>query len=205
MINFKHQIIVVHGGDAFDSYQDYLKFLNQWQIDFNKFKADTKEWKKSLTIDLGVNYEVILPEMPNKRNAKYNEWKIWFEKFIPFLDLEIVLVGHSLGGTFLAKYLAENKFPKTIKALFLVAPMYNAEGTDESMGDFVIPDSLANLGSRTNRIFIYHSQDDPVVPFKNLSKFEKQLPKATIRIFTDRGHFNQEHLPELAEDIKALF
>ncbi len=62
--------------------------------------------------------------MPNKTNAQFEEWKIWFEKFIPFLNDGVILVGHSLGGVFLAKYLSENKFPKKIGGVFLVSAVY---------------------------------------------------------------------------------
>ena len=51
---------------------------------------------------LGGEYDVLLPRMPNKNNAKYLEWKIWFERMIPFLNKEIILVGYSLGASFIA-------------------------------------------------------------------------------------------------------
>jgi predicted alpha/beta hydrolase family esterase len=201
----KHQIIVIHGGDNFDTYQEYLDFLKDYEIDFNRYKSAYKGWKENLEGNLGQGYEVILPEMPNAFNAKYVEWELWFNKLVPFFADEVVLVGHSLGGTFLAKYLAENIMPKKIRAVFLISPAHDADDADYSMADFILPEHLDKISEQSNHILIYHSQDDPVVPFKDLSKFKKQLPKATIRIFTDRGHFNQEHLPELAVDIKVLF
>ncbi len=201
----KHQVIVIHGGDNFDTYEEYLDFLKTFEIDINRYKSSYKGWRKNLEGDLGVGFEVILPEMPNAFNAKYTEWELWFNKIAQLLEQEIVLVGHSLGGVFLAKYLAENNLSKNIKALFLIAPPYDAEHAEYSMGDFVLPSSLEKIPGQTQNVFIYHSQDDPVVPFVDLSKYEKQLPTATLRIFTDRQHFNREHLPELVADIKTLF
>src|SRR3989344_3659970 len=104
----KTQIVVIHGGDTFDTYEQYLSFLKNYKIDFERFRENKKDWKATLAEKLGENYEVISHSMPNKRNAKYIEWKIWFEKFIPFLNPEVILVGHSLGGAFLAKYFSEN-------------------------------------------------------------------------------------------------
>ena len=51
-------------------------------------------------------FKVIKPEMPNKDMARYSAWKLWFEKHLPFLDSEkLIVIGHSLGAMFLIKYL----------------------------------------------------------------------------------------------------
>ena len=158
----KKQVVVIHGGSAFDSYEDYFSYLKNYKLDFEKLKR--KGWKENLTRDLGVDFEVITPKMPNSLNAKYIEWKIWFEKLIPFLEKEAVLVGHSLGGTFLAKYLSENKFPKKIPGTFLVAAPFNEDKT----------------GRRTN----YSLADFRLS--KSLNLFEKQIFKLLIAIHMDR-------------------
>lgn len=195
------QIIVIHGGDAFPSYEDYLLFLKSWEIDFERYRKGSESWKRSLGDRLGEGFEVITPDMPNKMNARYEEWKIWFDKFIPFLRDGVVFVGHSLGGTFLARYLSEEEIPVKIGAVLLVAAPYDEEGSDESLGDFVLPDALRALQNLGGRVFLYHSTDDPVVPFGNLAKYREELPEAVARSFRDREHFNQEEFPELVEDI----
>src|SRR3989344_3476169 len=107
------QVWVIHGGDAFASYDEYLEHLKNWEIDINRLRG-TDDWKSTLSNHLGSGYDVFRPSMPNSRNAKYIEWKIWFDKFVPFMEDGIVLVGHSLGGLFLAKYLSEEQLPKKI-------------------------------------------------------------------------------------------
>ena len=142
--------------------------------------------------------------MPNKINAKYNEWKLWFEKIAPLLDDEVALVGHSLGGSFLAKYLAENHFPKRIRGLFLVAAVHDSTPEDALL-DFTPPSSLDKVNEQAGQIFLYHSSDDPVVPVKDVDAFRAALPQATVRLFQDRGHFTQSEFPELVADISLLF
>jgi predicted alpha/beta hydrolase family esterase len=164
-------------------------------------------WKDSLQKALGGRYEVILPRMPNSLNARYAEWKIMFCKLVPFLKGRPILVGHSLGGIFLAKYLAENRFPRKVRATFLVAaPHGNDRGrkTNRSLVDFILPRSLARFREQGGKIFIYHSKDDSQVPFTHLEKYRRNLPDATTRIFGNRGHFSQEKLPELVKDIRRL-
>lgn len=153
--------------------------------------------------DLGDEYEVFTHQMPNKSNARYNEWKIWFEKLLPFLRDDVVLVGHSLGASFLTRYLAEERLPIRAKALMLVAGAYSAD-LEDMAPEFAAPESLMLATEQVEQIFLYHSKDDPVVPFKELSRYESALPKATSRVFEDKKHFNQEHFPELVADIKNV-
>lgn len=200
----KKQIVIIHGGDTFDTYEEYLSGLKNWQIDFEEYRSGKTGWKSNLGKDLGSEYEAIMPNMPSKFNAKYLEWKIWFEKFIPFLEQEVIFVGHSLGGIFLAKYLSENSYPKKIVAVFLIAAPFNTENTDFSLADFTLPESLALLEKQAGKIFLYHSKDDPVVPFSAFENYKKALASAEARIFGDRGHFNQENFPELIEALLKL-
>ena len=201
----KKQIIIIHGGDAFETYEEYLSFLRNFKIDFEQLKSVKKDWKVTVAGELGEEFEVILPSMPNKTNAKYLEWKIWFEKLIPFLEESVVLVGHSLGGVFLAKYLSEEVLPRKILGTFLVAPPYDDQDLEESFDDFALPKSLGKLVEQGGKIYLYHSKDDPVVPFANVEKYKKDLPKAEIRVFEDREHFGQGEFSELIEDIKSIY
>ena len=179
----KRQVLVIHGGDSFLTYKDYLKFLLDYQIEFkNLFK---KDWKYFLLKELRAKYEVIQPQMPNKYNAKYKEWKIWFEKHFPFLRDNLILVGHSMGGVFLAKYLSENSFPKKIKATFLISSPYDRD-EGRNLVEFVLPISLKKFEKQGGKIFIYHSKDDDVVNFTELSKYKKILPNTQIKIFNNR-------------------
>jgi uncharacterized protein len=199
----KKQVLVLHGGDTFDTYEEYLLFLKNYKIETLEYFLK-KKWKSSLQKSLGDYYEVIIPEMPNKINAKYFEWKIWFEKVLTLLDDEIILVGHSLGGLFLAKYLSENAFVKKPLGVFLIAPPFDMSETKESLADFILPEDFQNLKSLGNKLHFYHSRDDGVVPFIELQKYKEKLPNSQFTIFDDKGHFNQEEFSELAKDIKNL-
>jgi predicted alpha/beta hydrolase family esterase len=198
----KKQVLLIHGGSTFDTYRDYLSFLKNLKIDLNRYRKT--KWSDSLRKELGNRFDVLLPRMPNPMNAKYNEWKILFKKMAPLLDNNVILIGHSLGAIFLAKYLSENKFPKKILATMLVSPPYDDEGMEESLGDFVLPKSLDRLNKQGGKIFIYQSKDDLVVPYSHLEKYKKALPNAIVREFKKRGHFDQPRFPELVKDIRGL-
>jgi len=194
----KRQVIVIHGGNSFKTHGAYIAFLKNRRINFRHYLREKSNWKKGLGKELGRSYEVILLDMPNKLNAKYAEWKIWFEKFIPHFKSGVVLIGHSLGGLFLAKYLSENNFSKAIRATALVSPPW-------SRGDFRLKKNLRRLEEQGGKIFLYQSKDDRLVPFTNFRKYRVALQSSTPRIFRRKGHFNQENFFELTKDIKDLF
>lgn len=198
----KTQIIVLHGGETFDTYGEYLENLRAKKLDFARLMQE--DWKSGLQEKLGKNFRVILPQMPNKKNAKYLEWKIWFDKIVPYLEDGCILIGHSLGGIFLAKYLSEEIVPKKIKALFLVAAPYDDLDFEDSLADFILPAHLGKLIAQVETICIYHSEDDPVVPIADAYKYQKAISKAEVCILKDRQHFNQELFPEIVESIKAV-
>lgn len=199
----KKQIVIIHGGDSFDTYEEYIAFLKDFEIDsLDYFRG--KGWKSIIQEQLGDGFEVIAPRMPNPFNARYAEWKIWFDKLVPFLNDGVILIGHSLGGIFLAKYLSENDFPKKIIATFLLAAPFDGEGDEESLVDFVLPESLELFTKQGGKIFVYHSKDDMCVKYFQQAKYIKALPNAEAVTFEDRGHFNQEEFPELVDYIRLV-
>ena len=140
--------------------------------------------------------------MPNSNYAKYSEWKLYFEAITKVLDDSFVLIGHSLGGIFLAKYLSENILSKKVEALFLLAAPFEENG--ESLGDFNLGINFDNLNKQAKKIYILHSEDDPVVPIADSDKYISALPSAELVIFHDKGHFNTEEFSGLVYLIKDL-
>ncbi len=197
----KRQVFTIHGGDAFATHEDFLEYIRSLAIDLSW--SQRKGWKSTLQEALGDEYEVISPRMPNAQNASYEVWKVWFEKHIPFMRDDITLVGHSLGGIFLAKYLSENRLPVKIAGTFLVAAPFELD-TEGRVMEFILPDSLALFDEQGGKIFLYQSTDDQVVPFAELSRYRRALPSAKTEVFEDRGHFDQEQLPEIVRDIQGL-
>ncbi len=195
----KKQVVIIHGGNIFENYNKYLDYLLNYKLTYENLLTDY--WKENLKKEL-LNFEVVYPQMPSKSNARYTEWKIWFEKIIPFLREDVVLIGHSLGGIFLAKYLSENTFPVKISSTHLVAAPFEENGLNELLGDFVFTTTLKKFAQQAGSIYLYFSKDDATVPFSHLSKYKEQLPKAHEVVFEDRGHFKQEKFPELVKNIQ---
>jgi predicted alpha/beta hydrolase family esterase len=198
------QLIFIGWWEAFDKEENFYTFLENKTFELSSTR---KRWRDWIGWALSGHFEVIEPRMPCKDNAKYRAWKIWFEKIFPYLrDEEIILVGSSLGGLFLAKYLSENTFPKPISQLHLVAPVFDNSGlVGETVGDFVLdPSLLPHIEEQAEHIHIYASTDDPICPFTHGQRYHQQLKKSVLHTFDNRGHFLQPALPELLTEIQKI-
>ena len=152
---------------------------------------------------LGSGYDVIAPEMPDaESDPHYVPWRNRVEEELQRLDGPVMLVGHSFGGSMLLKYLAEGPPPASIAGLFLVsAPFWGPDGWDYE--EYALPYDFESPVS-TTPTFIYHSRDDPHVPFAHLQIYEKLLPTATSRPIAGSEHSFADGLPELITDIREV-
>jgi len=197
----KLQILFIHGGMTFKTRKDYINYLKTRDISIQKKK---KWYYEYFNEKISKDFEVIKPQMPLKENAKYEEWKIHFERHIPLLRHNLILIGSSLGGIFLAKYLSENKFPKKIRSVYLIAPPYdNTLSEEDLVGGFRLKKELSLLEKNTKKLVLMFSKDDDVVPVQHAGKYREKLKEANIIIYNDKkGHFQTETFPELIRMLK---
>ncbi|MBP9763433.1 MAG: alpha/beta hydrolase [Candidatus Pacebacteria bacterium] len=199
----KQQVLIIHGGTPYEDRGDYVDVLRNKTTKL-EWIEQKRDWKNNLYQDLGEDFVVYSPQMPNKQTAKYSEWKVVFEKLLNSVREEVILVGYSLGALFLVKYLSEENISKKIKKTLLLGTPFDQEGMDnEPLLSFARVGSLEKFAKQSGDIYFYHSEDDFVVPFDHLAKYESELPEATFRSFTDRNHFKLESMNELIQDIKS--
>lgn len=196
----KAQLLFIHGGMTFRYNEDYLSFLKNRTISIDK----KNRWSENYLIEeLQGKIKLITPKMPLKENAKYEEWKIHFERHFDFLEDNVILVGESLGGIFLAKYLSENKFPKKILSVYFVAPPYDNSLIDEDLvGGFELKEDLSLIETNCNNLSFFFSKDDGCIPIDHAKKYGIKLPSANIIICENKnGHFNVSEFPKIVKMI----
>jgi predicted alpha/beta hydrolase family esterase len=196
------QIIVIHGGTTFARYDDYLEYLRTKQPSIDRLTYQTF-WKEGLQDELGAEYQVLLPSMPNKTNAKYSEWKLWFDTLSGLFADDCILVGHSLGGIFLAKYLSENTFPHRIKATILIAAPFKDESV-EDLADFKLAGISDLFKQQAGKVIVFGGEDDPVISKDELQRYKQELLDADFRIMPAPDHFMRVDFPELTQVLTEL-
>jgi len=151
------------------------------------------------------DFQIIRPRMPLQDNAKYEEWKIHFERHFPFLRDNIILIGASLGGIFLAKYLSENKFPRKILSTYLVCPPFdNTVLVEDLVGGFKLKSDLSMIEKNCKNLNLLFSKNDDVVPVSHAKKYKSKLKNANVIIYEHiKGHFVISEFPEIIKMIKG--
>ena len=157
----------------------------------------------SLTTELGPGYEIRYPRMPDEDDPSYATWTAALEKELAGLDDGAILVGHSLGGTFLINALAERPSDRQFRAIFLIAPPFVGEGGWPS-DDWTPARELDSQLPRGVAIYVYHGLADDTVPASHAELYARAIPRAYLRRLPGRDHQLNNDLSEIAAVIKSL-
>jgi predicted alpha/beta hydrolase family esterase len=158
---------------------------------------------ESLERELGLDYKVLYPRMPNEADPKYARWKAALEKEFAKLDDGAILIGHSIGGTILINVLADEPPPLALGGVFLVAAPFVGDGGWPS--DEIEP--RQKLGAALPEgmpIYLYHGSDDDIAPFAHVDLYARAIPQAAVRRLKGRDHQLNDELSEVARDIRSL-
>ncbi|HEX7047934.1 MAG TPA: alpha/beta hydrolase [Gammaproteobacteria bacterium] len=169
------------------------------------YKED-KKLAESLGDSLGRGYEVHYLKMPDEENAPYEQWKERIENELTALNGAVVLVGHSVGASILAKCLSEIESKKSVVGVFLLSgPFWSGKGWRyEGYEELELKKDIAAHYPKNAEIFLYHCRDDEIVPFDHLALYATLLPQAAIHELDEGGHQFDNDLSAVAEDIRNL-
>lgn len=157
----------------------------------------------SLRAALGSDYTVLYPRLPDPSNPRYDAWRQQLADTFSACNGPVIVVGHSLGGSILLKYLSEEPVEQGIVGLFtLAAPFWGM--ADWQADEYMLREDCAGRLPTGMPIFCYHSRDDDIVPFAHLAQYGGRLPQATLRVFVGRGHQFADDLSAVAADIASL-
>jgi predicted alpha/beta hydrolase family esterase len=167
---------------------------------------EDKELVANLRAELGPEYAVHYPAMPDEDDASYTEWSQRIANDVAEMQVPIILAGHSVGASVLIKWLSERRTDTPIAGVFLIAtPFWGGDGWQyEGYEELMLPTGFAARLPKGMAVFLYHCRDDEIVPFDHLALYAQVLPQATVREFSAGGHQFNIHLSEVANDIRTL-
>jgi predicted alpha/beta hydrolase family esterase len=158
---------------------------------------------ESLERELGPDYEIRYPRMPDEDHPKFAHWKVALRKEFDKLGDGVVLIGHSIGATILIHSLAEEPPERPPAGIFLVSMPFIGEGGWPS--DDIKPEP--HLGSKLppqSPIYLYQGDADETVPAKHAELNAKAIPQAVVRKLSGRDHQLDNDMSQVAADIRKL-
>ncbi len=139
------------------------------------------------------------PEFPMPYKPDYEAWKRVFETFE--IGNETILVGHSCGAGFLARWLSETK--TAVGKALLVAPWMDPKPRTLDNGFFEF--ELDPEVQHRTKITIFYSNDDDSDILQSVEFLKDAWPQAKVITLHNKGHLDFDGLgtrefPELAHE-----
>jgi predicted alpha/beta hydrolase family esterase len=129
------------------------------------------------------------PEMPHAYLPDYALWKREFERFD--ITPETTLVGHSMGGGFLVRWLSEHSEIKTGKVILVAPSLDPLKQNETGFCDFTIDPELTN---RVDALIVMTSDNDSDKAVMSVKMLTDALPSIDVRLYPGFGHFIPEHM-----------
>lgn len=152
-----------------------------------------------------TKWPVTALDFPETENPTYEDWKAHFQKHIHRFGTQDVCIGHSLGATFLLRYLSEENVK--IDHLILVAPAcYECAEIPEIANFFQTSFDFEKIKASTNLITVLASDNDEFISEDSFELLATELDAYFI-VLPERGHLSpggEEDLPELLAIVEEL-
>lgn len=127
------------------------------------------------------------PFMPEPDDPKAELWLAAFESAVNGVEHDLVIVGHSLGGSIALKGLTRLGVPVNLKGVVTVAaPFWGAPDWD--FDSFALPNDAAEKLSALSRLRIVQGDGDEVVPVDHAERYKALLPSAQIAVLPGVDH-----------------
>jgi len=108
-------------------------------------------------------FEVVIPELPGNYFPDFNGWISAVTSFLPTID--DIIIGHSLGGATIMKYLEEAKCP--VGHTILAATPMDSMGFNQIDNFFETGFDFATIKKNAGKINLIYEEDDPIVPLEH--------------------------------------
>ena len=142
--------------------------------------------------------------MPKPDEPDAAAWEAALSEHLRQQQMPLVLVGHSLGGSVILRYLADHGIPAGLAGVVAIAaPFWEMSGWQQ---EWALPRGSEARLAGLPRTVLYHSRDDDVAPVSHVDRYAEALPNALVRKVDGRGHlFADGNVADIVADIVAAF
>ncbi len=135
-----------------------------------------------------LGHEVDVPDMPNTLQPKKEEWVKVIEDFNP--DENSILIGHSLGGVAILRYL-EVADGKAGKCILIATPIKKLGLGYEGIENFLEGDfDWDKIKGNARKLVVFNQTEDPAVPIQH-GKDLADFISAELVMLNGNDHFDK--------------
>jgi predicted alpha/beta hydrolase family esterase len=157
----------------------------------------------SLTRELGAEFEIRYPRMPDEDDPDDATWGPAIQQEIAALADGAIVVGHSAGGTLLIRALAQQSPEPRLGAIVLLAAPFVGDGGWPG-DDFQTPSDLGALLPDGAPVHLFHGLEDDTVPPGHADLYARVIPHAQVHRLPGRDHQLGNDLAEVATVIRSM-
>jgi uncharacterized protein len=146
-----------------------------------------------------LGYRVEVPDMPNTFYPKKDEWVQVIKDFNP--DKDSILIGHSLGGTAILRYL-EIADRKIGECIFIATPIKRLEQKYEEIENFLEGNfNWEKIKENTEKSVVFNQIKDPAVPLQHGKDLADYIGVELVAV-EGNDHFDKINFELLEKYIK---
>jgi pimeloyl-ACP methyl ester carboxylesterase len=156
---------------------------------------------ESLSRQLGEEYEVRYPRMPDEDDPSYAGWSPTIRREMDDLNDDAVVIGHSVGGTILIHALAERPPNRKLSTIVLIgAPFVGVGGWPGD--EFELPHDLGSKLPQGVPVHVFHGLQDQTAPPSHADLYASAIPQAQVHRLPGRDHQLDNDLSEVARSLQ---
>jgi predicted alpha/beta hydrolase family esterase len=158
----------------------------------------------SLRNELGAEYVVRYPEMPDEEEPDYQTWTNIIAAELDAMGSGEILVGHSIGASVVIRAVVDRRVGPSLAGLFLLSAPFWYDHEFWRWDAVKLPQDAAERIPDGLPVFLYHGRQDEVVPVSHVEMYAQALPRATVRRLDGRNHQLNDDLVDVAQEIMRL-
>lgn len=140
-----------------------------------------------------LGHQLYVPEFPTPEGQNVEQWCAALRDQAPVFGPDTVIIGHSIGATFLLHILAT--LQTSLKASIFIAPVMDLIGNPEydrlNASFIALQWDWQDLRQKLGQAMIMHGDDDPYVPLIQAQILGQGLA-VPVEIVKQGGHLNAE-------------
>lgn len=139
-----------------------------------------------------LGHRVIVPQFPTPENQNLENWLNVINDYEADFNNDTVMVGHSIGASFILNFLSRRRSP--IRAAFLVAGFVSDLGISqfrEINDSFLREFDWEKIKSNCSNFSLMYSDNDPYVSLDRAKEVSSKL-NVDLLLVPGAGHFNSD-------------